>query len=63
MSASDQAVPAPVTESQLSTAYGVCRRIARSAAKNFYYGFLALPRPKRDALSAVYAFMRQSDDL
>jgi phytoene synthase len=62
MSASDQTVPA-ATESQLSTAYSVCRRIARSAAKNFYYAFLALPRPKRDALSAVYAFMRHCDDL
>lgn len=48
---------------QLDTAYGVCRHIARSAAKNFYYGFLALPRRKRDALSAVYAFMRHADDI
>jgi phytoene synthase len=63
MSASDQTIPAAVTESQLSTAYSVCRRIARSAAKNFYYAFMALPRPKRDALSAVYAFMRHCDDL
>ena len=63
MSASDQAVPAAVTESQLNTAYSVCRRIARASAKNFYYAFLALPRPKRDALSAVYAFMRHCDDL
>jgi 15-cis-phytoene synthase len=63
MSTSDQTVPSTVTESQLSTAYSVCRRIARSAAKNFYYAFMALPRPKRDALSAVYAFMRHCDDL
>jgi 15-cis-phytoene synthase len=63
MSARDQAVPAVVTESQLNTAYSVCRRIARLTAKNFYYAFMALPRPKRDALSAVYAFMRHSDDL
>lgn len=48
---------------QLETAYGVCRHIARSSARNFYYGFLALPRRKRNALSAVYAFMRQADDL
>jgi len=48
---------------QLATAYGVCRHITRSAAKNFYYGFLALPRRKRNALSAVYAFMRHADDL
>ncbi len=48
---------------QLATAYGVCRHITRSAAKNFYYGFLVLPRHKRNALSAVYAFMRHADDL
>lgn len=49
--------------SQLAAAYGVCRGITRVSAKNFYYGFLVLPRRKRDALSAVYAFMRHSDDL
>ncbi len=49
--------------SQLAAAYGVCRGIARAAAKNFYYGFLVLPRRKRDALSAVYAFMRRADDI
>jgi phytoene synthase len=49
--------------SQLAAAYGVCRGITRTAAKNFYYGFLVLPRRKRDALSAVYAFMRHADDI
>lgn len=48
---------------QLRAAYSVCRHIARSAAKNFYYGFLVLPKPKRNALSAVYAFMRRADDI
>jgi phytoene synthase len=48
---------------QLLAAYGVCRHIARSSAKNFYYGFLVLPAPKRNALSAVYAFMRHADDI
>jgi 15-cis-phytoene synthase len=51
------------TESQLVVAYSVCRSIARSAAKNFYYAFLVLPRPKRQALCAVYAFMRHCDDI
>ena len=51
------------TASQLEMAYSVCRHIARSAAKNFYYGFLVLPRRKRNALSAVYAFMRRCDDI
>ena len=48
---------------QLDTAYGVCRHVARSSAKNFYYGFMLLPRRKRNALSAVYAFMRHADDI
>jgi phytoene synthase len=48
---------------QLRAAYSVCRHIARSAAKNFYYGFMVLPARKRNALSAVYAFMRRADDI
>ena len=48
---------------QLRAAYSVCRHIARSAARNFYYGFLVLPSEKRDAISAVYAFMRRADDI
>ena len=51
------------TSSQLDVAYSVCRHIARSAARNFYYGFAVLPRPKRNSLSAVYAFMRRCDDI
>jgi phytoene synthase len=51
------------TASQIHMAYSVCRSIARSAAKNFYYGFVVLPRRKRNALSAVYAFMRRCDDI
>jgi phytoene synthase len=59
--------PAPTqfvpTPSQLAVAYSVCRGITRRAAKNFYYAFLVLPRTKRQALSAVYAFMRRCDDI
>jgi len=51
------------TRSQLNMAYSVCRGIARSAAKNFYYGFLVFPQRKRNALAAVYAFMRRCDDI
>ncbi len=51
------------TESQLTVAYSVCRGITRAAAKNFYYAFLALPKAKRQALCAVYAFMRRCDDI
>jgi phytoene synthase len=65
MSAAVQQAPTPfvATESQLAVAYSVCRSITRSAAKNFYYAFLVLPRPKRQALCAVYAFMRRCDDI
>jgi 15-cis-phytoene synthase len=51
------------TESQLAVAYSVCKGIARTNAKNFYYGFLVLPKRKREAISAVYAFMRRCDDI
>lgn len=56
-------IPFAPTRSQLNMAYSVCRHIARSAAKNFYYGFIVLPPRKRNALSAVYAFMRRCDDI
>jgi len=52
-----------VSVSQLTTAYAVCRGIARRQARNFYYSFHALPAAKRNALSAVYAFMRHADDI
>jgi phytoene synthase len=51
------------SESQLAVAYSVCRAIARSSAKNFYYAFLVLPLAKRQALCAIYAFMRRCDDI
>lgn len=65
MSTAVQPAPAPFspTESQLAMAYSVCRGIARTAAKNFYYAFLVLSHRKRSALCAVYAFMRRCDDL
>jgi 15-cis-phytoene synthase len=56
-------VPFSPTVSQIAVAYSVCRSIARTSAKNFYYAFLALPKPKREALCAVYAFMRKCDDI
>ena len=54
--------PAGVTPT-ISEAYRICREIARREAKNFYYSFVALPEAKRNAICAVYAFMRHADDL
>jgi 15-cis-phytoene synthase len=47
----------------LEQSYRHCRAVARRRAKNFYYSFLLLPRDQRDAMCAVYAFMRYCDDL
>jgi 15-cis-phytoene synthase len=65
MNAAVQPMLAPYspTPSQIAMAYSVCRSITRSAAKNFYYAFLVLPPAKRQALCAVYAFMRRCDDI
>jgi len=40
-----------------------CRAVAKSRAKNFYYSFVLLPAEKKDAMCAMYAFMRYCDDL
>ena len=47
---------------ELAAAYEVCRQITKSRARNFYYGFITLPRAKRRAIYAVYAFCRICDD-
>jgi squalene synthase HpnC/squalene synthase HpnD len=47
----------------IASSYVECRRVAREAASNFYYAFFMLPSSKRDALCALYAFMRLVDDV
>ncbi len=53
----------PSHELTLARAYAACRSIAKREAKNFYYAFVALPLERRNAICAIYAFMRQADDL
>jgi phytoene synthase len=60
MSASPVAVLGPVS---LEESYSFCRDVARRRAKNFYYSFLLLEKPQRDAMCAIYAFMRRCDDI
>ena len=50
-------------EITLARAYAACRAIARREAKNFYYAFIALPKSRKNAICAIYAFMRRADDL
>ena len=47
----------------LAESYEECHRIARASHSNFYYAFFLLPKPKRDGLAALYAFMRLVDDV
>src|SRR4051794_5416701 len=44
-------------------AYAEVQRITRARAKNFAYGIMVLPRDKRRAIAAIYAFAREVDDV
>jgi 15-cis-phytoene synthase len=44
-------------------AYAEVGRITRREAKNFAYGIMVLPRAKRQAIAAIYAFARIVDDV
>jgi len=52
-----------LSKERLDAAYAECRLIARREAKNFYYSFVAIPKPRKNAICAIYAFMRRADDL
>jgi len=47
----------------LAAAYREARRVTRTASRSFYLSTLLLPREKRRAIQALYAFLRTSDDL
>lgn len=49
--------------STVEQAYAEVQRVTRARAKNFAYGIMVLPRPKRRAIAAVYAFAREVDDV
>jgi phytoene synthase len=44
-------------------AYAEVERITRARARNFAYGIMVLPKPKRRAIAAIYAFAREVDDV
>src|SRR4029077_18594920 len=68
-----QELPSPITSgssldavsssSDIAKSYRACHEIARNARSNFYYAFYLLPKPRRDGLAALYAFMRLVDDV
>jgi 15-cis-phytoene synthase len=47
----------------VAEAYAEVGRITRREAKNFAYGIMVLPRAKRQAIAAIYAFARKVDDV
>jgi 15-cis-phytoene synthase len=48
---------------ELAEAYAHCEAVTRAQAANFFYGIRLLPRERRRAMSAVYAFARRVDDI
>ena len=48
---------------EVGVSYEECHRIARESHSNFYPAFFLLPKPKRDGIVALYAFMRLIDDV
>jgi phytoene synthase len=47
----------------VAQSYAHSRAVAKSRAKNFYYAFRLLAHERHQAICAIYAFMRQCDDL
>ena len=47
----------------IADAYSRCEAITRTQAANFYYGIRLLPRARRQAMCAAYAFARRVDDI
>jgi len=40
-----------------------CQEKAAASGSSFYYSFLFLPKPQREAITALYAFCREIDDI
>src|SRR5512140_3568888 len=47
----------------MQTAASVIPDLSQNRKSSFYYSFLILPRPKRDAIETIYAFCRFTDDI
>ncbi len=58
-----QRAVAPAAAFDLDDVYLLAREITREASKSFYLSTLLLPRPKRRAIQALYAFLRTTDNI
>jgi squalene synthase HpnC len=59
----EQSSTAHVASESVRASYAECNRIARAARSSFYLAFFGLRKEKRNALCALYAFMRLVDDV
>ncbi|MEM9367337.1 MAG: phytoene/squalene synthase family protein [Planctomycetota bacterium] len=53
----------PVITPEIAASYRAAQRMARRSGSSFYRSFALLPREKRQAMAALYAFARITDDL
>jgi len=47
----------------LASSQDFCAQLTAAQARNFYYGMMLTPQPRRSAMYAIYAWMRAVDDL
>ena len=52
-----------ISARELADAYNVCNQLTRQHSKSFYFSTMFLPPAKRQAIRALYAFCRTSDDI
>jgi phytoene synthase len=53
----------PSLGASLARSRDYCEQLTRAKARNFYYGLKLLPEAKRQAMFAIYAYMRLVDDI
>ncbi len=63
VSVSASIAPAASKPLRVAASYAECNRIAREAHSSFYLAFFGLRKEKRNALCALYAFMRLVDNV
>jgi phytoene synthase len=51
------------TLASVEEAYEYCRQITAEYSKTFYLGTLLMPKPKREAIWAIYVWCRRTDEL
>ncbi|MBZ5695324.1 MAG: squalene synthase HpnC [Acidobacteriia bacterium] len=61
--ATSPVLAASAEPADISASYAECNRIARAARSSFYLAFFGLRKEKRNALCALYAFMRLVDNV